>query len=307
MDYPDFESTLNNALFAGSKKGLIKKIVAHPARYTGLFRPTLPQTKIMQNLLQSHEIRFGDAFEALIGAYIAEEGFTSMKKSVRDDAGKILKFDQIFHNKEDLLFVEQKIRDDHDSSKKEGQIANFEKKINAAIGIKSDTNYGSVYGYFYFIDGDFEKNKKYYTKEIDKLSRKYKKHAVALHLCYGEELFTHLQMDGVWDEILSHLKKWRKGLPELPQIDFDADAEASAEEIQSLSPSVFKKLFSNSELDETLCALFPQGDTLRLLGEHFAKQDRNRAKYRELDKLCAQAAERIARLREAKDNATSRR
>jgi hypothetical protein len=63
MEYQKFKNIFNEIIFEKSKASLVKKIAKHPNRYIGLFRPTKPKAKILQNLLQSHEIRFGDAFE----------------------------------------------------------------------------------------------------------------------------------------------------------------------------------------------------------------------------------------------------
>ncbi len=49
-------------------------------RLIGLFRPTKPKAKILQNLLQSHEIRFGDAFEEAIEEYFKEFGYQILEK-----------------------------------------------------------------------------------------------------------------------------------------------------------------------------------------------------------------------------------
>ena len=48
------------------KRELLKKVADRPERFIGLFRPSKPGTKILQHLLHSHEIRFGDALEELI-------------------------------------------------------------------------------------------------------------------------------------------------------------------------------------------------------------------------------------------------
>ncbi|MDR2602467.1 MAG: hypothetical protein LBC53_08480 [Spirochaetaceae bacterium] len=63
MDYNIFCEILNKQIFDSSKHDLIKKISNYPDRYAGLFRPTKPKAKILQNFLQSNEIRFGDALE----------------------------------------------------------------------------------------------------------------------------------------------------------------------------------------------------------------------------------------------------
>ena len=70
MAYEQFKGILNKEIFEESKSTLMEKISKNPMRYIGLFRPTKPKAKILQNLLQSHEIRFGNAFEILIEEYL---------------------------------------------------------------------------------------------------------------------------------------------------------------------------------------------------------------------------------------------
>ncbi|MDR0820076.1 MAG: hypothetical protein LBN19_00865 [Endomicrobium sp.] len=83
----------------------------------GLFRPTKPKAKILQNLLQSQEIKFGDAFEKLIELYLTENGFTILPKKISGEKiNESLIIDQYFKIKEKIYFIEQKIRDDHDST-----------------------------------------------------------------------------------------------------------------------------------------------------------------------------------------------
>ncbi len=71
----------------------------------------------MQNLLQSHEIRFGDAFEKLIEEYLIENNFTILDNNFTDSAGNRLNVDQFFKKNNHYYFIEQKVRDDHDSTK----------------------------------------------------------------------------------------------------------------------------------------------------------------------------------------------
>ena len=70
MNYNKFKQILNETIFEKSKADLLTKIANSPSRYIGLFRPTKPKAKLLQNLLQSHEIRFGDAFEIIIEEYL---------------------------------------------------------------------------------------------------------------------------------------------------------------------------------------------------------------------------------------------
>jgi hypothetical protein len=282
MEYNKFESIFNKTIFEKSKPDLISKIANYPERYVGVFRPTKLKTKIIQNLLQSHEIRFGDAFEALIEKYLQEAGFQMLSKSFKNDVDT-LEVDQMFKDTNTIYFVEQKIRDDHDSTKKRGQIENFEKKISV---ITEKYNGVDFVGFFYFIDGSFTKNRNFYLDKIANLASRY---GITLHLSYGDDLFQTLNIGNIWDEILIHLKKWKKGLPELPDINFDKKPQISFEEIKDLEPRIFQKLFSNHDLCEVMNVLFPEKATLKLLEEYFYSefQSRHRTIHKKLRDLCA--------------------
>ena len=118
MQYDKFKSILNSKIFENSKIDLIKKIANYPDRYIGLFRPTKPKAKILQNLLQSNEIRFGDVLETLFEEYFKELGYKNLNKLIKDSNDNNLNLDQLFTDNNYIYFVEQKVRDDHDSSKK---------------------------------------------------------------------------------------------------------------------------------------------------------------------------------------------
>lgn len=75
LSYDEFSKKLNDTLFEGSSADLFKKIVNSPDRYVGLFRPTKPKTKLIQNITQSHEIKFGDALENIFEEYFKALGF----------------------------------------------------------------------------------------------------------------------------------------------------------------------------------------------------------------------------------------
>jgi Holliday junction resolvase-like predicted endonuclease len=151
---------------------LIEKISNYPDRYVGLFRPTKPKAKILQNLLQSNEIRFGDALEILFETYFEQLGFTVLEKRI-GGGREYLDLDQIFRNEKFVYFIEQKIRDDHDSTKKCGQINNFEKKITALLKTYKETE---LKCYTYFIDPSLTKNKRFYTQELEKIHLDYNIH-----------------------------------------------------------------------------------------------------------------------------------
>jgi Holliday junction resolvase-like predicted endonuclease len=196
MQYNQFKKIFNETIFEKSKADLLEKIANNPSRYIGLFRPTKPKAKILQNLLQSHEIRFGDAFERLIEKYLELNGCTILPKKYTIENGDVLNIDQCFTKEYKVYFIEQKVRDDHDSTKKRGQIQNFEKKLDLMLSKYSENE---LIGIFYFIDPDLIKNKSFYVTELAKMTKDY---GVETHIFYGKPLFDYLGNCDIWTEIL---------------------------------------------------------------------------------------------------------
>ena len=120
MDFNLFKQIFNETIFEKSKADLLEKISKYPYRYIGIFRPTKPKGRILQNLLQSHEIRFGDAFERIIEEYLRIIGCEILQKKFTNSHGETLNIDQCFRRDKKVCFIEQKVRDDHDSTKKRG-------------------------------------------------------------------------------------------------------------------------------------------------------------------------------------------
>jgi len=280
MKFEEFKNILNKQIFEESKSALIGKISKYPGRYIGLFRPTKPKAKILQNLLQSHEIRFGDAFEILIEEYLKKLGYEILDKSFSTDNNDKLNIDQCFKKNGKIYFVEQKVRDDHDSTKKRGQIQNFEKKLNEMINKYGEKN---LVGVFYFIDPELKKNKNYYEAELKRMSKDY---GVTLNLDYGKELFEFLGHSEIWKEILKYLEEWKKEIPEFPETNFDLDAESSFEEIKDLNPSLFRTIFDNEEIfNEIVLTIFPEKKTLKLLLDYFESKAEEKTIYKTLSEL----------------------
>ncbi|MCD6097341.1 restriction endonuclease [bacterium] len=278
MDYNKFCGILNKHIFEGEKRDLLKKLAERPERFIGLFRPTKPGAKILQHLLQSHEIRFGDAIEELITEIIADLGYRNLPKTIRDSNDEILSLDQYFTNDSRYYFIEQKVRDDHDSTKKRGQINNFKKKLEVLHNLHRN----NLVGIMYFIDPDLTKNKNFYVEKLGDFSEFY---GVELRLFYGKELFEYFDKPQVWDNIIQWLTRWKNELPDLPEINFDEDPEESFEEIRELEIRHWRKILENDTLwsEEIMQVLFRTGETLRLVSNYFREQ--HSTPYRSLEKL----------------------
>ena len=269
MNYNKFRDTLNETIFEKTKVDLLEKIAKYPNRYIGLFRPTKPKAKILQNILQSHEIRFGGALENIIEAYLEIKGCLLLQKQFINNKNEPLNVDLCFQLRDKIYFVELKVRDDHDSTKKRGQIQNFEKKLNVLLS-KYDEN--KLVGIFYFIDPELQKNKNYYEEELTKM---YKDYNIQTYIFYGKELFNFLGFNDIWDEILKYLEKWKKEIPDLPEINFDIDAQQTFDEIKNVNPLIYRRLFENEEIySQIILTLFPEKKTLKLLYHYFLTKEK---------------------------------
>ncbi len=281
MNYERFCSVLNSHIFGGEKRELVKKIASNPERFIGLFRPTKPIAKILQHLLQSHEIKFGDAMEELIEHILVDLGYTMLPKELVNDEGQRLSLDQHFRDQSRCYFIEQKVRDDHDSTKKRGQIDNFEGKLE----ILHKQHGEQIVGIMFFIDPDLTKNRSFYRQKLMELGQFY---GADLHLFYGRELFDHIGHPSLWDSMLSWLRDWRESLPDLPDVSFDKEPEKSFEEIRNLEPRFWRKILINERLwsEGIVKALFGRGQVLRDMQSYFA--GRHTTPYKNLAHLLRQ-------------------
>jgi hypothetical protein len=280
LEYSQASSILNRHIFEGDKASLLTNVANNPERFIGLFRPTKPKAKILQNLLQSHEIRFGDAIEELLKEMLRDLGFTILPSQFVNSNRERLSLDQYFTDGSIYYFVEQKVRDDHDSTKKRGQIRNFESKLEILTALHP----GQLLGMMYFVDPDLEKNKNYYRQELNNLSGFYN---LPIHLYYGPEFFTHFGHPELWNDLISWLKQWKDELPDLPEVDLDLDPAASYDEIKTLRISIWRRFITNDQLWEQGIpqVLFKRGATLEMILDNF--RGRPSAPYRTLSDLLA--------------------
>ena len=207
IGYEEFIKSLNEKLHLGLDfyKNLLITIIDNPSRYSGIFRLTNPKMKVTQNVLQSQEIKFGDFIEDITTKYIEKLGYKNARKYFYSETdNRKFSVDQIFTNEDLIYLVEQKMRDDHDSTKKRGQFENFDLKIRM---LRSLYPQKKIIAIMWFVDDSLVKNKKYYLEEMRKLDYE----NVELFLYYGSEFFDSLKNgEKVWQELTSYLKRRQK-------------------------------------------------------------------------------------------------
>lgn len=247
-------SVLDFSILIDSKFGresiisnLIIKLVNDKNRYLGDFRITSSDSKIQQNLSQSMEIKVGDFLEEIVTEYIEYFNYNNLSKKINitmTDQSRIeYSFDQLFEmNSETICLIEQKIRDDHDSSKKRGQIDNFIKKIEVLKYLYPNKTIISI---MWFIDPNFKKNKKYYETEISKIYN--------AKIFYGEELFSSFfGRKDEWNRILELFSELRNLQNSYRVIDtvYLSSSDEVFEVLKFLyhnNKRLIKKLMSNNE------------------------------------------------------------
>lgn len=266
IDYNKFSSMLSNHIGKYDFDfvyDLLVTIVKNPTRYTGIFRVTNAKTKLIQNVTQSQEIKFGDFMENIITEYISKMGYINLPKNIgKDDEGNLLNADQVFtYNNSSIYLIEQKIRDDHDSTKKRGQYSNFQRKINC---LKKQYPNKEIVAVMWFIDDTLTKNKNFYTQQIhsEKIDN------VRIYIKYGKELFDDIfGKVCVWNEICEHLYKNKqertRNIIDIPDFDTSNNVKQAILLLKEKEPTLYKKLMSNDPKYINLRQeLFPSGNTL---------------------------------------------
>ena len=269
MQYKHFKEKLNSRIFLDNDDlnlEILTTVINSPERYIGLFRVTNAKTKLIQNLTQSHEIKFGDFIEDILTEYIAEMGYENLDKNIGfDEKGDRLNSDQIFKDKSNFIYlIEQKIRDDHDSTKKRGQYSNFIKKIRT---IKEKYPNHKIIASMWFSDSWFKKNRKYYLEQIANNTDD----LVKLNVFYGDEIFTNLfKRIDIWEELISHLRQNKtercKDILSVPDFDTSVEIKNALMKLKSEEPKLIKKLLSNNpKFVELRKELFPTGANLKAI------------------------------------------
>ena len=259
LKYEEFANELNNVVYKKAKFSLINNIASSPYLYIGVFSPTIIKAKLIQSIGRLYEVSFGDFIEDIITNYLGKY-YSNLNKRVVY-RGKTILFDQLFLYNDKIFMIEQKMRDDHDSTKKVGQFDNFLEKVSylkeTYPELKCD---GELQ-----LDVSLLKNKKYYLKRIEENQSE----NVKLHLFYGDEFTKYLEKETIWDEMVSYLLKWKTSLNNNIELNFEKDwNETKKELLENVSKNTWKKLISNERVvKEILPELFPTGKYKEILDE----------------------------------------
>lgn len=168
------------------------------------------QEKIQQYALTSSNIIFGNRLETEIKNIMEQHGAIYLDRHIA-----AYDFDQLFTIEKYVILIEQKIRDDHDSTKKVGQIQNYLAKKQLIAQKYPDYTLISM---MWFIDPSFTKNHNYYFQQIKE------------ELIYGPEIFNRLQsltnidFSNAWKEFLNKMNAAKHDIQLNSHIDMVANS-----------------------------------------------------------------------------------
>lgn len=189
----------------------------HVKRFGGTWKFGTFKEQVINSILTSMGIKIGTFAESIITKYIEELGYTNLPKRLTDH----LVADQLFADDEDNIYlIEQKVRDDHDNAKVDGQVQNFENKCKFLS--KKYPN-KTIYATEWFLDDALRKDgdKKYFLNQNGIVLKN-----VKTSIYYGTEIFgPFFKEDEIWfwNEIKDYLDKVKHN--EIRFIDYGASEE----------------------------------------------------------------------------------
>lgn len=263
--YDEFVTKLNNRIKSDDDfyYELLVTVISNPKRYTGIFRLSNAKTKLIQNVTQSREIKFGDFMEEIVTEYIEEMGYQNLCKEIgTDEEGNALSADQVFRKGDTVYLIEQKMRDDHDSTKKRGQYENFRKKYSL---LKRQYPDCTINASMWFIDDGLVKHRKYYREQMELETL----HGVELTVFYGGSLFSDLfEREDVWEEICAYLRRNKQERTdetlEIPDFDSSPEMFTALQRLEREKKTLYRKLSSDKpEYVQLRRELFPTGQNLK--------------------------------------------
>lgn len=249
MNYKRFKEIADKNMPSGVDLYLsvIENIFKTPARFVSQFSITPPKFAVVRNIEASRVIRLGNIIEDVLTDMLEEVGFVNLPKSIAPN----LMCDQHFKDADgNVYLIEQKVRDDHDSSKKRGQIENFKKKVTCLQ--EKNVNVQSA---IWFSDPAFKKNRKYYTEEIANIEN--------AHLYYGEDMFCSefIGHPEIYTQLIEYLAEYRNNQQNVDRIADELDtsddaAKAIAKMCGYSEKSIIRKM-TNERYRLLLNELFP--------------------------------------------------
>lgn len=256
---------------------VIQKMVKSPELLTGFKKINTFSLRLYASFGQANNIKYGNILEAYFQKTLEDMGWELLPrdyalkeeeiKFYNNDSDKV-NVDIVAKKNEKLIFIEQKILDNHDSTKKIGQLRNFQEKASVIY-----RNYQclDIYGFEWFIDDSQRKNganwivhNKTYIEDNPYYSEK-------LYVLYGKELeqklttLTGINHNGLLEKFDQQMKNWHLSHgKDLPELVFDKLPMDVLDELKKYSFASVYKMFTNKDLIEQIFPIvFPNNQVYK--------------------------------------------
>lgn len=249
----------------------IDVITKQPECIIGFLRFQSFKQKMLQLLTQSFEIKTGDMLEAFFTKLIGSK-YVNIDKNITDPSNVNIrkKCDQLFEKDNEIILVEHKIRDNHDSTKKSGQAVNFEQKVNILHKIYPSK---LIKSYEWFIDDQFTKNKKYYQTMINELNQRSSEYNQSF-LMYGRDFIDLFFEPDTWNDFVDAYLKVKSSYvndisSSIDSYDFDNDPSEIVFNSLIRKRNSMIDLFFDDDFEEVRQTLFPDEVMARKIYDHY--------------------------------------
>lgn len=257
---------------------VVKIFVEKKKSITGFLRFQSVKQKILQYYTQSLEIKTGDMLEEFFDKLLASK-YIKLDKNISYNE-KSYKCDQLVQEKtgnRDIIFIEQKIRDNHDSTKKDGQADNFEEKIKA---IKHNYPSNSIKAYEWFIDVQYKKYTRYYQQRINNFLSE-NPNICSAELVYGEAIIENLIGTGSWQEFVDAYNEVKASFISdiSSDIEYDFDKDESGIVFNYFKTKRIKAfdVFFTDDYSEVRKAFFKDGIMVTKLNSYFSEKKNSKS------------------------------
>ena len=204
LSYEYFTNKLSHKFIVGEDfyVKLLETVIDNPNRYTGIFRISSAKTKLLQNITQSNEIKFGDFMEDIVTDYIGKLGYKNLTKNIgADENGDILNTDQLFLDSENILYLIEQKYVMITIVRKKRSISEFYKKVKL---LKRQHPDKPLIGVMWFIDDGLSKEQKLLFRRNGKLSSTRCNFEAILRRRTFSDLLGNIH---AWNELVGYLEK----------------------------------------------------------------------------------------------------
>lgn len=176
----NYLSIMNKEVPGDFMVSTLDKIVINPQVFNSDLSANSFSLSLISSYGQSRNIKYGNAIEKVFSKILQENGWTIKNTNykledysltgidVGNPTKKAVSVDHVISYEDKVILIEQKIRDNHDTSKWEGQLENYKVKYTALEKIFSKDE-KTVYGIMWMVDPTYHRNKDAYQSKLASL------------------------------------------------------------------------------------------------------------------------------------------